>query len=96
MVVILSKRSLRSEGSGRAARCVAFFATQKSRVWLASFSNCTNYQSGALAPRHGHKQEGHGFRTWEKTSFGVAQRFQRCGMKPFLSIGGFSPEGHNP
>jgi hypothetical protein len=26
--VILSKRSLRSEGSGRAARCVAFFATQ--------------------------------------------------------------------
>jgi hypothetical protein len=26
--VILSKRSLRGEGSERAARCVAFFATQ--------------------------------------------------------------------
>ena len=37
-VVILSKRFLRSEGSGRAARCVASFATHKSRVWLASLS----------------------------------------------------------
>src|SRR5579863_5402221 len=36
--VIPSKRSLRSEGSGRAARSVAFFATQQSRVWLASLS----------------------------------------------------------
>jgi len=35
-VVILSKRFLRREGSGRAARCVASFATQYSRVWLAS------------------------------------------------------------
>jgi len=28
LIVILNKRSLPSEGSGRAARCVAFFATQ--------------------------------------------------------------------
>jgi hypothetical protein len=28
LIVIPSKRFLRSEGSGRAARCVAFFATQ--------------------------------------------------------------------
>jgi hypothetical protein len=27
-IVILNKRTLRGEGSGRAARCVAFFATQ--------------------------------------------------------------------
>jgi len=27
LIVILNKRSLRSEGSGRAARSVAFFAT---------------------------------------------------------------------
>src|SRR5206468_6143706 len=32
--VILSKRSLRSEGSGRAARNAAFLAAQQSRVWL--------------------------------------------------------------
>jgi hypothetical protein len=37
---------LRSEGPGRAARCVAQLllrkaATQKSRVWLASLPNCT-------------------------------------------------------
>jgi hypothetical protein len=36
LIVILNKRSLRSEGSGRAARSVAFFATHESRVWLAS------------------------------------------------------------
>src|SRR5580658_6334027 len=36
--VIPSKRSLRSEGSGRAVRSVAFFATQWPRVWLASYS----------------------------------------------------------
>jgi len=28
LIVILNKRSLHSEGSGRAARSVAFFATQ--------------------------------------------------------------------
>jgi hypothetical protein len=38
IIVILSKRSLRREGSGRAARCVAFFVTQQSRVWFASLS----------------------------------------------------------
>jgi hypothetical protein len=37
LIVILSKRLLRSEGSGRAERRVAFFATHQSRVWLASF-----------------------------------------------------------
>ncbi len=37
-VVILSKRFLRSEGSRRAARGVAFFATHYWRVWLASLS----------------------------------------------------------
>jgi len=35
-LVILSQRSLRSEGSGRAARRVAYYATQEPRVWLAS------------------------------------------------------------
>jgi hypothetical protein len=39
--VILSKLLLRIEESGRAARRVAFFATQSSRVWLASLQNCT-------------------------------------------------------
>lgn len=34
--VIPSKRFLRSEGPGRAARNVAFFATPQSRVRLAS------------------------------------------------------------
>jgi hypothetical protein len=33
---------LRSEESGRAARCVAILATQYSRVWLASLSNYTS------------------------------------------------------
>ena len=50
-IVILNKRSLRREGSGRAARSVAFFATQQSRVWLASLSNCTSPElttNGAL------------------------------------------------
>jgi len=36
LIVILSKRSLRSEGPGRAARSVAFCATHQSRVRLAS------------------------------------------------------------
>jgi lysyl-tRNA synthetase, class II len=36
-----SKRILRGEGSGRAARSVAFFATQYSRAWRASLPNCT-------------------------------------------------------
>jgi hypothetical protein len=39
-LVILSKLLLRSEGSGRAARTVAIFATEQSRVWLASVLNC--------------------------------------------------------
>jgi len=39
LIVILSKPLLRSEGSGRAVRCVAFFATPESHVWLASYSN---------------------------------------------------------
>jgi len=39
VIVILSKRFSRREGPGRAARSVAFFATQQSRVWLASLSN---------------------------------------------------------
>jgi hypothetical protein len=30
--------SLRSEGSGRAARRLAFFVTQQSRLWLVSIS----------------------------------------------------------
>jgi hypothetical protein len=38
LVVILSKPVLRSEGSGRAARCGALFAPQQPRVWLASLS----------------------------------------------------------
>ena len=38
-IVIPNKRSLRREGSGRAARSVAFFATQESRVGLASLSS---------------------------------------------------------
>src|SRR5439155_23181859 len=41
LIVIPNKRFWRREGSGRAARCVAFLATQLSRVWLASLSNCT-------------------------------------------------------
>jgi hypothetical protein len=41
LIVILNKRFLRSEGSGRAARRVAFFATHKSRGWLASLSTYT-------------------------------------------------------
>src|SRR5271168_2801614 len=36
LIVIPNKRSLRGEESGRAARSVAFFATQLSRVRLAS------------------------------------------------------------
>ncbi len=40
--VILSKRFLRSEGSGRAARCVVLFETQKTRVWLASKTTLSN------------------------------------------------------
>src|SRR3974390_2300500 len=39
LVVIPSKRSLRSEGSRRAARCFAFFAKPPTRVWPASFPN---------------------------------------------------------
>jgi hypothetical protein len=44
LIVIPSKRSLRSEGSGRAARSVAQLllrkaATRKSRVWLGSISD---------------------------------------------------------
>src|SRR5580698_6738404 len=39
LIVIPSKRSLRSEGSGRAAPCVAYLATRYSRVWPASLSN---------------------------------------------------------
>jgi hypothetical protein len=35
-IVILSKRSLRGEGPGRAARSVPVFGMRKSRVWLAS------------------------------------------------------------
>jgi hypothetical protein len=37
LVVILSKPMLRAEGSERSARSVAMFATQESRVWIASF-----------------------------------------------------------
>jgi hypothetical protein len=37
-IVILNQRSLRREGSGRAARRVTFFVTHYSRVWLAPLS----------------------------------------------------------
>jgi|HubBroStandDraft_5_1064220.scaffolds.fasta_scaffold90390_2 hypothetical protein len=47
-IVIPSKRSLRGEGSGRAARSVAFFAAQYSRVWLASLSNWLERPSAAI------------------------------------------------
>ena len=42
---------MRSEESGRAARCVAFSATQQSRVWIASASNrpATNLVLGLTA-----------------------------------------------
>jgi hypothetical protein len=48
--VILSKRALRSAGSGRAARCVAFFATHQSRVRLASPPNCTTTLKSSMKP----------------------------------------------
>jgi hypothetical protein len=41
-IVIPNKRFLRPEESGRAAQRVALFATQQSRVWLASLLDCTN------------------------------------------------------
>jgi hypothetical protein len=44
LIVIPNKRSLRSEESGRAARRVAFFATQEPRVWLASFIKLHRYR----------------------------------------------------
>jgi len=55
-IVILNKRSLRSEEpvpslpreSGRAVRSVALFATQESRVRLASLLNCTTSHYPAL------------------------------------------------
>jgi len=40
-IVIPNKRFLRREESGRAARRVALFTTQQSRVWLASLPDCT-------------------------------------------------------
>ena len=45
LIVILSEPLLRSEGSGRAVRCVAFFATPESHVWLASYSNSPTTES---------------------------------------------------
>src|SRR5271165_446100 len=50
IVVIPSKRSLRSEGSGRAARSGLFFATQESRVWLASLSRSPPPRFASLPP----------------------------------------------
>jgi hypothetical protein len=43
--VILSKRFLRSEGSGRSVRSVAHFATQQSRVGIASLTNLSHYRA---------------------------------------------------
>jgi hypothetical protein len=49
MFVIPSKRSLRREGPERAARCVALFATQQTRVRLASLQNITVIRPYACA-----------------------------------------------
>jgi len=43
-------RFLRSEGSERAARCVAPFATQQSRAWLASLLQVGD-ESGNTKPQ---------------------------------------------
>jgi hypothetical protein len=40
-IVIPNQRSSRSEESGQAARCVAFVATQYSRVWLLEYPTTT-------------------------------------------------------
>src|ERR1017187_692565 len=79
LIVILSKRFLRSEGSGRAARSVAFFATPQSRVWLASLSSCTT--TFAAAARLGLHQ----------LEFQLAQLFQAAGdliarLEPHLLV----------
>src|ERR1035438_3504220 len=47
--VIPSNRSSRSEESRRAARCVASFATQYSRVWLASLSGLNQFRGRVVA-----------------------------------------------
>jgi len=45
--VILNKRSVRGEGSGRAAQSVAFLATQQSRVLARFLTKLHHYRKAA-------------------------------------------------
>jgi hypothetical protein len=47
LFVILNKRSVRGEGSGRAARSVAFLATQQSRVLARFLTKLHHYRKAA-------------------------------------------------